>query len=87
MTKKTLAQLTARQSQVLSYIRDHVTREGFAPTVREIGRHFGFRSPNGVMCHLRALEKKGYIHRRPQCSRAIQLPELGGMLAYRGEIG
>ena len=32
---------------------------GYGPTVREIGREFGIKSPNGVMCHLRALEARG----------------------------
>ena len=41
--------------------------------MREIGDHFDISSPNGVMCHLRALEKKGLITREPNMSRAIQL--------------
>jgi repressor LexA len=44
-------------------------------TVREIGLHFEIKSPNGVMCHLKALQKKGLIHREPNMSRAIQLLE------------
>jgi repressor LexA len=43
--------------------------------VREIGTQFEIRSPNGVMCHLKALQKKGLIHREPNMSRAIQLLE------------
>jgi repressor LexA len=35
--------------------------------VREIGVHFHIKSPNGVMCHLKALQKKGLIHREPSC--------------------
>ena len=45
------------------------------PTVREIGEQFGIKSPNGVMCHLRALERKGLIRRSPNKSRAIELTE------------
>jgi repressor LexA len=41
--------------------------------VREIGSHFEIKSPNGVMCHLKALQKKGLIHREANMSRAIQL--------------
>lgn len=48
---------------------------GYGPTVREIGIHMGIRSPNGVMCHLRALEKKGMIRRSANKSRAIELAE------------
>ena len=48
---------------------------GYGPTVREIGEHFEISSPNGVMCHLKALEKKGLIHRSPNKSRAIELTQ------------
>jgi repressor LexA len=41
--------------------------------VREIGQAFDIRSPNGVMCHLKALEKKGLIKREGFSARAIQL--------------
>src|SRR5262249_19127267 len=37
------------------------------------GNEFEIKSPNGVMCHLKALQKKGLIHREPNMSRAIQL--------------
>ena len=47
----------------------------YGPTVREIGAGFKIRSPNGVMCHLKALEKKGLITRESHMSRAIQLCE------------
>ena len=66
-------QLTDRQRQVYEFIRDKMRNRGYGPTVREIGREFGIRSPNGVMCHLRALERKGIINREPNLSRATQL--------------
>jgi len=66
-------QLTSRQREVYELIRGMIINRGLVPTVREIGEHFGIRSPNGVMCHLKALEKKGFIHRSPNKSRAIEL--------------
>lgn len=66
-------QLTERQQNVYRFIREKIRNRGYGPTVREIGDHFGIRSPNGVMCHLKALEKKGLIVREPNMSRAIQL--------------
>jgi len=65
--------LTERQQAVYEFIRDKIRNRGYGPTVREIGVNFGIRSPNGVMCHLKALEKKGVINREPNMSRAIQL--------------
>lgn len=68
-------QLTERQKAVYELIRDLILNRGYGPTVREIGEAFGIKSPNGVMCHLRALERKGLITRSPNKSRAIELTE------------
>jgi repressor LexA len=65
--------LTKRQRAVYEFIRDKIRNRGYGPTVREIGLQFDISSPNGVMCHLKALEKKGLITREPNMSRAIQL--------------
>ncbi len=67
------ALLTQRQKDIYEFIRDKIINRGYGPTVREIGAQFGIRSPNGVMCHLKALEKKGLITRESHMSRAIQL--------------
>jgi repressor LexA len=66
-------ELTDRQQNVYDMIRSLIVKRGYGPTVREIGEHFGIKSPNGVMCHLRALERKGLITRSPNKSRAIEL--------------
>ncbi len=65
--------LTKRQRAVYEFIRDKIRNRGYGPTVREIGENFNISSPNGVMCHLKALEKKGLILRSPNKSRAIEL--------------
>jgi repressor LexA len=52
-----------------------INSRGYGPTVREIGEVLGISSPNGVMCHLRALVKKGKITRIANRSRAIELTE------------
>jgi repressor LexA len=67
--------LTKQQQTVYDFIREGMIARGYGPTVREIGEHMGIRSPNGVMCHLRALEKKGFIVRSANKSRAIELAE------------
>jgi repressor LexA len=68
-----LDHLTSRQREIYRFIRDKIQGRGYGPTVREIGTEFAIKSPNGVMCHLKALQKKGLIHREPNMSRAIQL--------------
>jgi repressor LexA len=67
------SQLTERQKEIYQFIRLKIESRGYGPTVREIGEAFGIRSPNGVMCHLKALEKKGLITREEHSARAIQL--------------
>jgi repressor LexA len=64
--------LTARQREVLDFVRNFMTRVGYPPTVREIGSHFGF-VPRSVFDHLKALERKGYLRRDPAKSRSLQL--------------
>lgn len=68
-----LERLTERQRSVYEFIREKIRDRGYGPTVREIGQEFEINSPNGVMCHLKALEKKGLITRKANMSRAITL--------------
>jgi repressor LexA len=72
-----LLTLTDRQREIYEFIRSCIFDRGYGPTVRETADQFSIRSPNGVMCHLRALEKKGLISREPNMSRAIQLVDEG----------
>ncbi len=67
--------LTKRQREIYEFLRDKIINRGYGPTVREIGLQFSIRSPNGVMCHLKALERKGLISREQNMSRAIQLSD------------
>ena len=64
---------TERQMEIYGFIREKIQSRGFGPTVREIGQAFKIRSPNGVVCHLKALERKGLISRGKNMSRAIEL--------------
>ena len=63
--------MTKRQQEVYDFIRQNIGFYG--PTVREIAAALGMKSPNGVMCHLEALEQKGYIRRRPRVCRGIEV--------------
>lgn len=67
-----MQKLTERQCVVLDYIRACVDANGYPPTLREIGRHMGISSTNGVNDHLRALEKKGYLTRQDMKSRTLR---------------
>ncbi|MCC7338581.1 MAG: repressor LexA [Pirellulaceae bacterium] len=83
--------LTNQQQAVYNLIRERIIHRGYGPTVREIGEHMNIKSPNGVMCHLRALERKGMILRASNKSRAIELTEslaslVGATLKIQGSI-
>lgn len=62
---------TARQAEVLEFLRANARL--YSPTVREIAAAFGIKSPNGVVCHLDALERKGAIRRVRRSSRGIEV--------------
>jgi repressor LexA len=69
--------LTARQRQVLDFMRAFSERHGVPPAVREIGERFGFTA-RAAFDHLRALEKKGMLERRvtgKRASRTLVVPE------------
>lgn len=66
--------LTARQEEILDYIRDYLADTGFPPTRSEIAQKMGFKSPNAAEEHLRALARKGAIEMLPGTSRGLRLP-------------
>ncbi len=70
MSKQTL---TDRQRSILDFLGEFLEEHGYPPTLREIGAHFGIKSPRGVQDHLEALERKGHIRRRREASRGIEI--------------
>ena len=65
--------LTDRQREIYDYIVSFRSENGCSPSIPEIQRHFGIRSPNGVAGHLHALETKGIIRRAERGSRQIDI--------------
>ncbi len=70
--------LTRRQRDVLAFVADAIDHARYAPTVREIAKHFGFASHTSAEKHLVALQKKGFIRRQTGLARAIELTTGGG---------
>lgn len=64
---------TKRQQQVLNILQRFTEQHGFGPSVRDIAAAMDIASPNGVVAHLQALERKGCIRRTDRLSRSIQL--------------
>ena len=65
--------LTKRQQEILSLIKNHILDFGFPPTRADIAKTLGFKSPNAAEQHLRAIEKKGFIKILSGASRGIVL--------------
>src|SRR5438874_811282 len=79
-----MRELTSRQREVLSFMRSFQSKHGVPPTVRELGERFRI-TPRAAFDHLRALERKGELQRRPsvgRTSRALTLPDLTGGRAH-----
>ncbi len=67
--------LTPRQRQILEHLALSIRRSGVVPSIREIGRAVGLRSPSTVHQHLDALERKGYIKRGGDRMRVLQITD------------
>ena len=71
MTQTAKERLTARQQEVLDFIKANMAV--FSPTVRQIAHAIGAKSPHSATGHLDALEKKGFIRRRRGIARGIEV--------------
>lgn len=65
--------LTNRQEEILTYIKEYIVNHGYPPTIREICKAMGVSSPATVHAHLNNLEKKGFIKKEDTKNRAIEL--------------
>lgn len=70
--------LTRRQKEILDYLQSYIHKQGYAPSFEEIAEHFAFRSLATVHEHLTNLERKGYIQRGHNESRAIEMVPVPG---------
>jgi len=73
------APLTARQRQILDWIRGYLETNGMPPTRAEIAIGLGFSTPSSAEDHLQALARKGAIEMLPGASRGLRLKEMPGM--------
>ncbi len=65
--------ITAKQQEILDYIKKVTLERGYPPAVREICDAVRLRSTSSVHAHLETLEKNGYIRRDPSKPRAIEI--------------
>jgi len=69
----TMEALTKKQAAILQYMKDHVSKHSYWPSIRDIQAKFRFASTNAVFGHLQALERKGVIQRIPGAARAYKI--------------
>lgn len=67
-----MKELTARQKEILSFVKKYISGHSYPPTIREIAEHFEI-SIKGAHDHITALKKKGSIKQTGKCSRTIEL--------------
>ncbi len=65
--------LTKRQKELVDYLDAYIVKAGYAPTLEEIGQHFGLSSLATIHKHLTNLERKGMIRRKWNRSRALEV--------------
>ncbi|WP_416371172.1 transcriptional repressor LexA [Streptomyces sp. MB09-01] len=65
--------LTTRQAAIVSFIEQAVARQGYPPSMREIGQGVHLRSTSSVSHQLMALERKGVLYRDPHRPRAYRV--------------
>ena len=65
--------LTAKQLEIMEFIKNELLSKGYPPTVRDICEAVGLKSTSTVHAHLERLEMKGLIRRDPTKPRAIEL--------------
>ncbi len=76
--------LTPAQARVYLYLFEQTARLGYQPSLQDIAVHFGFASRNGVLCHVRALCKKGWLEPSARDSRSIRFLRRPGGGAFYG---
>lgn len=65
--------ITAKQQEILDYIKSCIIAKGYPPAVREICEAVHLKSTSSVHSHLETLEKNGFIRRDPTKPRAIEI--------------
>ena len=65
--------ISAKQSEILNYIKEQILEKGYPPAVREICTAVNLKSTSSVHSHLETLEKNGYIRRDATKPRAIEI--------------
>ncbi|MEN8208045.1 MAG: transcriptional repressor LexA [Candidatus Fermentibacteria bacterium] len=78
-----MKKITDRQKQVLEYICAFIDEHSYAPSIRDIQKHFGLKSTKGVKDHIDRLVEKGYLNRTEGTARALKVVNDGNVSVMR----
>lgn len=78
--------LTKRQTEILDYIVGYVRDNGYAPSYREVGQHFGIASTATVHEHVKNLEAKGYLRNVGESARSLEVDPAVARMAQAVEL-
>ena len=65
--------MTKRQRQIVDYIQEYISENGYSPSYREIMRHFGFSSLGSVYKHISVLKRRGILNAEKNSARSVVL--------------
>ena len=65
--------LTTRQKDILTFIKKYIARNGYSPSIREIGAHVNLNSPATVHTHIQNLIELGYLKREENSHKTLEL--------------
>ena len=68
-----MEKLTVKQNYILQALKKLIAKNGYPPTVREIGEETHLSSPATIHTHLKKLEEKGYIKKDDKKNRTIEI--------------
>lgn len=68
-----MEKLTKKQSEILTFVVGYIKEQGYAPSYREVGEHFGISSTATVHEHIKNLERKGYLSSDGESARSIEV--------------
>ena len=68
-----MEKLTSKQNYILQVLKKLVAKNGYPPTVREIGEEAHLSSPATIHFHLSKLEEKGYIKKDDNKNRTLEI--------------
>jgi repressor LexA len=66
-------ELTATQKRILNFIQEEAQAGRPVPTMREICKRFGYRSPRAATCHIQSIKRKGFITSEPGKARSLRI--------------